>query len=130
MHCLVAVLILTITWFSVATFRLQFSCDHHLQQNVNYSKFFEHCKCRYSDWTEWVIPENAISVAVPSQKCPSEMAWPEERWQKVISGYECENKREERHICKLCNNHGMHRLGTRNTFTNFPVFVMACIILS
>ena len=81
-----------------------FPCNHRLRQSANFSPFFEHCVCRYSNWTEWTIPVNATSVAVPSYQCPSEMAWPEERWQKVISGYECEDKREERHIlCKLWN---------------------------
>ena len=73
--------------------------------SINFLMFFEHCKCRYSDWTDWTIPENATFIAVPSYQCPSGMAWPEERWQKVISGYECEDEREERHLCKLGNNH-------------------------
>ena len=82
-----------------------FSCDHYLRQNANFSLFFEHCECRYGDWTEWTIPVNATSIAVPSYQCCSGMAWPEERWQKVIGGYECEDKREERHmLCKLCKN--------------------------
>ena len=100
MHRLVAVLVLTIAWFSVAT-RSEVPCDHYLREDPFFSYYFEHCKCRYTDWTEWTIPENATSVAVPSHQCPSGMAWPEERWQKVISGYECEDiKRDERHICK------------------------------
>ena len=102
MHRLVAVAVLIIACVFLATCRQQFPCNHHLRHNA---MFFEHCECRYSDWTEWAIPENAITVAVPANQCPSEKAWPEERWQKVISGYQCEHKREERHICKLCNNH-------------------------
>ena len=77
-----------------------FPCDHYLRQYAKFSLSFEHCECRYSDWTEWTIPENATSIVVPSNQCRSEMAWPEERWQEVISGYKCKPLYEERHICK------------------------------
>ena len=121
MHRLVALsIVLTAAWFSVATCRLQFPCDSRWRGVAGFSMFFDHCQCRYSNWTDWTIPENATSVVVPSDQCPSGMAWPEERWPKIISGYECEDiKREERHVCKLiCNQAGMRELGTYNCYIN------------
>ena len=100
---LVAVAVLTIGWCCAVTCIPQKPCDDPMRRIPFYSILFKHCKCRYSDWSEWTIPQNVTSVAVPTHQCPSKMAWPEERWRKVISGYECEDIKEERHICKLYN---------------------------
>ena len=102
MHSLIAVSVAVVALFAVATCQFQLPCDSLLQSIPEFSQFFAHCECNYADWTEWATPENALSIAVPLNQCPSELARPEERWQRVIGGYvyECEERREERYICK------------------------------
>ena len=100
MHRIAASVTVGLTLITVATCQFRLPCDSGLRSYSILAPLFAHCECVYSNWTEWANPINAISIPVPRNQCDSGMARPEERWQTVISGYECENNRSEvRHIC-------------------------------
>ena len=94
-----AISVIAIAWFAVATCQIQFPCDSLLRHLPAFSQFFAHCECQYTNWTEWATPVNASPIPVPRNQCNSTVARPEERWRTVISGDECEDTRDERHIC-------------------------------
>ena len=56
--------------------------------------------CRYSDWTELIPLSTATPVQVPVSQCLSGLSITVERWQHVISGYECTGT-----VCDECQDH-------------------------
>ena len=65
-------------------------CDDRLEERIV-------CKCSYSNWTEWSVIN---STEVPLSQCDSGMVLIEERQKRVLTG-DCDDRIEERHVCKL-----------------------------
>ena len=65
-------------------------CDDRLEKRIV-------CKCSYSNWTEWSVIN---SREVPLSQCDSGMVLIEERRKRVLTG-DCNDRIEERHVCKL-----------------------------
>ena len=58
--------------FGLASCRVQLSCDSFLRRIPSFSIFFEHCACRFGNWSDDVVPlANEIAVRVPLTECES-----------------------------------------------------------
>ena len=96
MHGLAASAAVALAWLTVAACRLP--CDSQLRLLPVFAPRFKHCDCSYSEWTEWAPIK---STPVPRSQCSSGKALTEERRQRVLSGKNCKEKREEKMLCKL-----------------------------
>ena len=96
MHRLAASAAVALAWLTVAT--CQLSCNSQLRLLPAFAHLFTHCDCSYSEWTEWVP---ISSTPVPRSQCSSGRALTEERRQRVLSGENFDERREENVICKF-----------------------------
>ena len=97
MHRLAASAAVALAWLTVAT--CQLSCNSQLRLLPAFAHLFTLCDCSYSEWTEWVP---ISSTPVPRSQCSSGRALTEERRQRVLSGENFDESREENVICKFC----------------------------
>ena len=96
MHRLAASAAVALAWLTVATCHL--SCNSQLRLLPAFAHLFTHCDCSYSEWTEWVP---ISSTPVPRSQCSSGRALTEERRQRVLSGENFDESRDENVICKF-----------------------------
>ena len=96
MHRLAASAAVALAWLTVAACRLP--CDSQLRLLPVFAPRFKHCDCSYSEWTEWAPIK---STPVPRSQCSSGKVLTEERRQRVLSGKNCKEKRQEKMLCKL-----------------------------
>ena len=96
MYRLAASAAVALALFAVATCR-ELPCNSQLRLISRLSHLFTHCSCSYSEWTEWAAIR---STPVPRSQCPSGKALTEERRRRVVSGHNCDERREEKVICK------------------------------
>ena len=81
----------------IAAGSCQLPCNSQLRLLPNFQHLFGHCQCSYSEWSEWT----AVSTStVPTSQCPSGRALREERAQVILSGENCDEKSEDRTVCK------------------------------
>ncbi len=73
------------------------SCNSRLRFLL--PKWFKHCDCTYSDWSEWEPVPNTIGTDV-SSTCESGQAFNETRRQMTV-GESCQERAENRTICKF-----------------------------
>ena len=81
--------------------RRQLPCNHALR--ISFPQFFTHCDsvraCTYSSWSSW---KRVADSEASTPKCPSGLAYREERTRIKITGTSCtEPLLEIQHICKL-----------------------------
>ena len=95
MHRLAVSAVVAFAFITVAASQLP--CNSQLRLSPSFSHLFTHCECSFSEWTDWTVIR---TQPVPSSQCPSEKALTEERRQRVVSGSNCDEKREERVVCK------------------------------
>ena len=63
--------VLAFSCFTLVNCQVQFPCDHILRHFPGLSGFFEHCLCRYGDWSDVVPLTDVQLIPVPLSECES-----------------------------------------------------------
>ena len=130
MSRLPALVIVAFAWLSLTAAQgYQLSCDSQLRLVPSFAHLFTHCgsgsnngdgsnnngggsnnngdgdssssPCEYGTWSDWAEPDPPVTKSVPVSQCESGMARQEERRQSHTGGRRCEERREERYVCKF-----------------------------
>ena len=70
MSCFLTIAVLALG-FTLVNCQVQFPCDHVLRNFSGLSRYFEHCLCRYGDWSDVVPLADVQLIPVPHNECES-----------------------------------------------------------
>lgn len=101
---------------TVTNGQVQFPCNHILRQFPSLSSLFEHCECRYGNWTTVVPHPNTTAVPVDRTLCESGLKIRGVRYRHATGGQQCNttgscgdctDMKEETWACKTdCSYYG------------------------
>ena len=109
----------------IAAASCQLSCTSQLRFLPQFQHLFAHCQCSYSQWSEWTPVSSSV---VPNSQCASGRALREERRQVVISGSNCNDRSEDRTVCKSNNDVIMRTKHSLHCFVGEPELIDQLIL--